>query len=248
MADARRFIFNSDYPTPYLVYNSGVLSLVGKKAANGDPTTTIKTFRHNLPFTPLLAGVWSLDSDFTTAHDITNVWAEYSATPLVYDMRFKYRLDFAADETYIYVSCENYTSSDVTIYIKLTGFIPPDYSGDVTELFDDSSFTLNSDYVYRKIAFAGSVDIADAGFDVNISHNLGYVPQVRTWEERLWYDEQGYQTTIVIAPILCEGLSLYPGQTEVDNNQPVVDENNLHYSSNNYDSLTFYYHIYGDEM
>lgn len=157
MADARRFIYSSDYPMQYAVYYyEGTMT--------GGST---KTVAHGLPFTPLLIGEWSTSSDFSSAN--TYLGGGYST-------------EFSDPGVYLTSNATNCNYSTInasgtgTIYLRTWGFMPPDTNADVADLADFSGFDFDSDYSYQKLYIAGK-----GASNATINHNLGYKPRVRIW-------------------------------------------------------------------
>lgn len=241
-----RFLFSSDYPTPYLILDK-TISFTAKKASGGVWGQTKYKVKHNLPFIPMLLGYWSTSSNYVPSYDISTRNVEFSSTALQGFYHFKYTADFSADDTYIYVDVDNYTNSDVIVYAKLTGLAPFDYNGNLPIVQDKSDFNLNTDFNYKKIYQQGKVDIAASNFKVTVNHNLGYVPQCKAWVQRLYYDEYGVQTSEVIGDALQNGITRFSGG-DVDSNAICIDSTKLYFESENHDDEFLYYIIYGDEV
>lgn len=168
MADPRKFITNTDYPMPFLVYSATYQITI---PANSSSTQTVA---HGLPFTPLLIGQWSTSSSFQPSYDIA------LEIPTFAGYMPELTMVVGADGTNIHFIYSNYTSSSKTVYFRLTAFAPPSYTGQVTAIDDNSSFKYNSDFNYMKIYMAGSVNVP-ANETRSITHGLGYLPQCRVW-------------------------------------------------------------------
>lgn len=215
--DPRNFLYSTDYPMPLFTckfIGSAVLS-------SGFGNTK---FKHNLPYIPLLVGQWDTSTNFNTSHDITSTTFQSDvASVTVY-----------ADSTYIYLNY--YAPSSVTIYYRLWGFTPTDYTGNVTPISDDSKFIFDTDYQYMKLAKTGKVL---ANQSTTITHNLGFVPLARVWKINEYGTGQG-QTV--------QGLG--PETSSIDassgNKNAIVDSSKL-YIGDIISGGYAYYHIYGNE-
>ena len=217
MADARKFILNSDYSTPAFVAKwEGSYTI----SANGylDPS-----FNHNLPFTPLVVGQWSLNPNFQPAYDIStqNGWfvgvqfnqvAGSTSSKIV----FKLTNDYGSSRTY---------------YYRLFSFAPSDYDGDIPAIEDATNFRLNSDFNYPKLYAYGHSNLTTADFIVN--HNLGYIPQARVWI----YDSLNE----CLAPVV--NVHYQDGSYT---SGVIIDTSRLTYKGGQ-SGDQIYYHIYADE-
>lgn len=170
MPDPRKFIATTDYPMPFLVY-----SATTDFVATAQTYIASITIAHGLPFIPLLIGQWSINSSFQPSYDLTfDILGFAGNLPTV-------TIQVYADATNVYISWANYTNTDEHIYLRLTAFTPPSYTGLVTAVDDNSPFKFNSDFNYIKIYMAGSLTLA-ADTDQTINHGLGYLPQCRVWK------------------------------------------------------------------
>ena len=215
--DVRHFKYSSDYPMPLFT-----CKYTGSVVLNSGFGTT--KFKHNLPYIPLLVGQWDTDSSFDTSHDITSTTFQSDvASVTVY-----------ADSTYIYFNY--YATGVVTIYYRLWGFTPTDYTEDVTPISDESTYILSTDYQYMSLASSGKVLSGQA---TTISHGLGYIPLARVWKIGKYGIGQG-QTVLGLGP---ETSSINAAS---GSRNAIVDNNNLYIG----DIVTggyAYYHIYGNE-
>lgn len=222
MPDPRKFVTNTDYPMPFLVYYA---TYQFTATANDYGT---KTLAHGLPFTPLLIGQWSTNASFQPSYDIAAEIPSFSG--MIPDMT----ITVCADSSNVQFVYSNYLSTDVTFYFRLTAFTPPDYAGLATAIDDNSPFKYNSDFNYMKIFMAGSIDVPanDVG---TITHGLGYVTQCR-----VWYDL--YPPSIFSpANTNINDVGLLGAQiTE----QTLELGTNLNFGAQ---AHKFYYHIYADE-
>lgn len=232
MADARKFLYDSDYPMPYLVYFQPCSYTVG-----GTEYYKTVSFAHELPFTPLLLGQWSTVSGggFSVSYDLAIEVPRFSGgQPLVAKVA-------GADSTNIYLDMTNNTGSDLTFYYRLAAFAPPEFNGAVEAVNDATPYQFNSDFNYLKIYKAGS-EIVAVGNTANAMHDLGYIPQTRTWREEQIYVNGSNRTIICpmntsVTPsgflgVKVSDLNLTLGNTAGGSTQGDVK---------------FYYHIYADE-
>lgn len=225
--DPRHFLISTDYPMPVIVYQGSSNTSV--------PSYEIKTvtIKHNLGFVPLLMGQWSTNSNFQPSQDLAN------------EIDWQYMYDgsndmvscfFDSDSTNIYVDAQNMSSSSKTFYWRIFAYAPPDYTGETPNVTDTTHFIFNSEFNYPKIAFQGVTGNVSYGSETTISHNLGYVPQVRIWQQ-----ENGR-----VRPcfgIYSPDLSGNRGGPRVTSSSLIIK--NLSLDSNNY-TRKYYYHIYGD--
>lgn len=219
MADARRFIYNSDYTTPAFVAKwEGSFQV-----AAYDYLDT--SFDHNLPFTPLIVGQWSLNENFEPAYDI--------ATSNGYFVGVNWNQVAGSNATKIKFYLNNGYNTEKTYYYRLFALAPSDYDGDIPSIEDSTNFRFNSDFNYPKLFAYGHTIITQAG-DFVYNHNLGYIPQVRTWK----YDS----LNDVISPFVNVHYQdgSYTTGTVVDSTTMTI-----------VDVLSgdeVYYHIYADEV
>lgn len=235
MADIRNFIMNSDYPTPFLVWKKeeSLTVPVGEyfNAAS-------KSVAHNLPFTPMLIGQWSLNSNFSPAYDLSN------SMPIFTGTRPDYQIIVGADSSNIRISATHVIENSVTFYFRFFSFLPPTYDGTWTNILDDNTnFKLNSDFNYPKVVASGSVTVPDQS-RVAYNHNLGYIPQVRAWEHITTAPFDDYSTTWnIIAP--ASSSTTPNGLLGVSSNASTVDFGNYGQSG---ESRVYDYLIFGDEV
>ena len=215
--DPRNFLFNSDYPMPALVWEySGSITDVGSFA------TKSVTITHNLGFTPLLIGVWSVNSDLNPSYDIANyIGTEFFGQTIQLNA-------CGANSTDVLVEAFNASSDSKSIYFRLLAFQPPEYTGDTPNVTDTTKFQFSTDYNYPKIINQGSIDLA-AGATSSIEHKLGYIPQARVWGP----DYNGRITP------------LYRIRSPRGTYGPVITSNDL--SITGQYAGKYYYQIYGDE-
>lgn len=217
--DGRRFLLNSDYPTPSFVAKwSGSFNVGGYNYLD-------TSFDHGLPFIPLLIGQWSLSSDFSPSYDI--------ATTNGYFVGVNFNQATGSNTTKIKFSLDNGYSSARTFYYRVFAFCPGDYDGDVPAIEDTTMFRLDTDSNYHKLVEYGHKKATSTG-DMTFPHNLGYLPQTRTWV----YDSANDMVTPFVN-IHYQG-GLYTSGT-------IVNESNLIVKNVTKDD-EIYYHIYADEV
>lgn len=224
--DPRNFIYTSDYPTPAIVWK---LETMISKTSSG--TVSIP---HNLPFTPLLMGIWSTSSSFNPSYDIANVYGDFDYTG---GFTMLNRCD--ADATNVNLWILNVGGANNDVYFKLFAYAPPDYEGEVPSVDDNTKFILNTDYVVPKIVKQGYVEhtIEGSTEDFSIYHNLGYIPQARIWGAGPNYIGSGS----CIEPM----RSQYWEDKRRDIGTEVDDTHILIHTEY---TGKYYYHIYGDSI
>lgn len=217
MPDPRKFIYNSDYPTPAFVAKwSGSFTV----PANDYSTPSLN---HNLPFTPLVVGQWSLNANFQPAYDIS--------TQNGYFVGLNFNQIAGSTPTQIKFDLDNGYNSSRTYYYRLFAFAPSDYNGDIPAIEDDTNFRFNSDFNYLKL-FAYGKETIPSGDTLNVFHNLGYMPQVKTWVK------DGISGIISPAPNVHYQDGSYTTGTIIDTSKLIVK---------GVKGDDVYYHIYIDE-
>lgn len=231
--DARRFIFSSDNVVPNFVYKlEGNVANTAGTALGG-----CAKYQHNLPFTPIIVGVWSLSPDFSTSYTIGDPrYAQASG----------YGFSAFADSSYVYVRGSSSNSVARTFYFKIFSYVAPDYDGDVTPISDESKFHFSTDNNYLQIHEQGKVTFTDQQV-VNIPHNLGYLPLFKVWEttnQDFW--ENGLKSIRGLAPIvtIVDPTVTNPNQNIADREKLIVTwADNRSPDANDY----AYYQIYSNE-
>lgn len=167
MADPRKFLYSSDYPTPAFV-----ASWTGSVTVNGHSYSDTQ-FAHNLPFTPLLVGQWSLDPNFQPAFDIgtQNGWF----------VGVQFNQVIGSNSTNIKIMLNNDYDTQKTYYYRVFAFAPSDFDGDVPSIEDSTNYRFSSDFRNPKL-FAYGHETLTSARDIDVYHNLGYVPQCRVWK------------------------------------------------------------------
>ncbi len=186
MSKIERFIYNSNFKTPYIIYKREF----SVPCRAGDIART--SFEHGLPFTPLLIGQWSLNSDFLPSYDLS------LSTPNFSQLRPERVCNIGADESRVYFDlADNLYDGDVVFYFRIMAFAPPEFEGDISEIYQDSgNFISDSRLNYPKVWKFEKV-----GASAEIEHNFGYIPQVKVWSKTSIPIDTNYKTRNVIAPI-----------------------------------------------
>lgn len=221
--DARHFLISSDYPMDFIVWEGN-----GQVSSYNYHQTT-DTVKHNLPYTPLVFGQFSLDGG--------NTWF-----PAQVNDYYTNKIDFwvESDATNVYVHCTALENNAKTATYRLWAFAPANSAGRATTPSQSNLFYLDSDSNYSKLVKAGVWDIQSGDRKTIYNHNLGYIPEVMVWLET----SDGK---------IRDGQSVFSGKTEYWPIQYMqIDENNLYaeFSSNTQGMVTFskvHYRIYGDQ-
>ena len=177
-ADAKKFLFATDFPIDKVVYKREFSASVPK--ANSMADSQLYTFQHGLPFTPHCIGIYS-DDDFDTTYDFGNGPEFNDPTFNSWSMQFGAVVE--SDSTEVRVRAINWDTTR-TFKFRIVGLAPnvtPSNSTDFkTTRVDD--FLLNTDYNYLKIFDQGSRTISTNGTQT-ISHGLGYPPSILAFSE-----------------------------------------------------------------
>lgn len=183
------FLLNSDYPFDQIVFYAS-FSVVA--ASDGSVN---KTISHSLGFKPLIFGVCATKSDFSDSVGLGE--GVFSARARGYSNR-------------VVVSDGGFNAGS-TIYIRLYGFAPTNFTGQVPATSRSSKpLLLNTDYEYAPLIFEAAITCAtssgstlDKIYNVNkgylsvvttaatvsVEHDLGYKPSVMTWLEADGYTQ-----------------------------------------------------------
>ena len=224
--DARHFLLNTDYETPVLVYESG--QDYWNVGANATRTARLS---HGLPFKPLLVGQWALRSDFTPCQDIATDTFYPVFDPIVnYEVVSLY---LSADGTNIIFDMNNFSATSSKFYFRLWAYAPPDYGGELPNIYDRTNFMLSTDFNYPKIIKQGVVSVAKNA-TATITHGLGYIPQVRVWVEK----------NGAIGPEYARWENGSKGGARVTDQELILRNYNF---GGDGGTVKYYYHIYGDE-
>lgn len=178
MADARDFLFNSDYAQDQIVYFKEMV-------LTNQTDFHVENIPHELDFRPLVFGVWDNTEDYSNPKPfnalgkdiyLDNDGINYSNSVWVY-----------SDATNIYVATQPKVDSGGSVvstdfHIQLYAFEPPDSFASVKPTSNKASkFIFNTRYNYLKLKEQGIIE-ANSG-QVSVTHALGYVPQVLAWGE-----------------------------------------------------------------
>lgn len=157
----RDFLLNTDYELDKIIYF---------KEGNFIGNTE---FQHELSFTPLVFGVWSTDSNFSSVNTlgVADPSTEAGYTPFL-------GVECSADSSAIKLVASGENSGSTRIYYRVYAFEPTDSQADTpTTSNNANTFILNTDYNYCKLKATG--EFTQSGQEYQ--HNLGYVPQVMAW-------------------------------------------------------------------
>lgn len=231
MANAEKFLFDSDYPMPYLTYFGTTTQTVG-----GMEYYKTAQIAHNLPFTPLLIGQWSTSADFSISYDLAMSIPQFlGGQPSIASI-------VGADSSSIWFDLTNNTGSDVTFYYRLAAFSPPSYSGMVDAVDGAGNYKFNSDFNYLKIYRQGMTSVSSSTV-ATIAHDLGYVPQSRIWNEQNLY--LGGANRTILSPMSSSRSSYGLLGGMVNDNSLILGAND---SMGTVTTINFYYHIYADKI
>ena len=157
------FLLNTDYEMDKVIL-----------VKTGNFTDVIE-FQHGLSFTPLIFGIWSLDSNFTSANQLgptfggTEPPGSYSP-PLGVTVR--------TSDTRVRLAAIGDGESSATIYYRLYAMAPTESNADIPATSGlANTFMVNTDYNYRKLKATGEFTSGGQSY----THNLGYIPQVMAW-------------------------------------------------------------------
>lgn len=166
MANPRNFLLNSDYPIDKVIFvRSGSFYYTA-----GSWSVDIT---HNLGFIPLPYVQWSLDADFSTVQETTEKPSGLNP------YSFPHEMVYSADNTKITLIFYNQDLVATTYYYRIIAFMPSNINALIPEIaIDADKLTLDTDYNYTKLITSG---INTTG---EVTHNLGYTPQVLWWGER----------------------------------------------------------------
>lgn len=170
---AKQMLVSSDYPLDKVVYLH-TRSVVVPAGSFND-----QIFPHNLPFTPLVLGQWSFDSDFETAYDANSGPRAGAGGTLLLQTTLR------SNATNIVIFNSNNQAFDVTVYWRIYALMPSTVSA--TAPFTASiadSFIIDTDQNYSKLFSSGVTGFSSTlDSSVTVTHGLGYRPQVLVWYE-----------------------------------------------------------------
>lgn len=148
MGKLSSFIANSDYPFDMITYYKEY------SVTMNDQTTQTITFAHNLPYKPLLFGVFSETPDFADSYALNNA-------PLS-------SISVSSDSTNVrlYRTDSFRFWKNRKIYFRIYGFAPVTWTGDCAPTARTSSnLLLDTDKQYCQLVCAGAVHPALIGTD-----------------------------------------------------------------------------------
>lgn len=228
MADARDFLFNSDYAQDQIVFFKE-LEFKNKSSIY------YEDIAHELDFIPLIFGVWDNNPDFDNPKPINSLGKDlysndgelaHSNQVLVYSNAIEYRV-------FLQPKIQNGSGVSTDFYIRLYAFEPPDSHATVKPTARYASkFIFNTKYNYLKLKEQGTIE-ADTG-TVNVAHALGYVPQVLAWAEVGNSGNIGYVDSY-IPPYLTQ------------ENPVRVTSSQVYFDKYRNTTTKYYYRIYYDE-
>jgi len=170
---APSFLLDTDYPLDKAIFlGSGSFTM-------GASTTGSEFVNHGLPFIPLIAGYWSLTSDFSLNYEFGNGVFPSGNPGYLFQREIGY---VQATITQVKMDWVN-ISTATTAYYRLYAFEPSNLTTDIASVSATSDgFVLNTDYNYLKLL---SADTASPGTATTytVTHGLGYKPQVLAWFE-----------------------------------------------------------------
>ena len=166
MVDYRKFAINSDFPTDDIVYSyQGNLS--------GDTWSQSATISHGLPFIPLVFGIYSVDNGTTWSQ--INFQSQNGSGTL--------------SATASTISAQVGSASGAlttTVRVRIFGFAPSTYTGNTTPPTPLSKFMIDSRVTYDELLASGTFQLSNTTSpQVIYTHNLGYIPRVMAWAERV---------------------------------------------------------------
>lgn len=187
LATLHHFKFNSDFPADMISYYHRWDFSV---PAYGAGTVS---YNHNLPYTPLVFGVWSNNDAFTNSRPCSEGW---------------FGINIYADATKIYAQYDLSTKSTATnVKMRVYGYTPSTYTKYTPASSDSSTpLILSSDENYAPLIFEGCFTSkiiqsgqpsTSLGFnikngyqkqtgvcnEVDIYHDLPKLPSVMLWGE-----------------------------------------------------------------
>jgi len=182
VATAPNFLLDSDYPLDKSIYLFSGSFVMPGATLDATPIT------HNLPFTPLVGGSWSLTSDFSVQYEYgsgtfpsENAGAAPFNQILTISNDLFGALDAGANGTDIRIGWENNSASSVTAYYRLYAFEPANVNLDTsTTASSGDNFVMNTDYNYTKLYNSFEQSVSGTG-TVVLNHGLGYIPQADYW-------------------------------------------------------------------
>ena len=181
-SNAQKTLLNSDYPMDQVIFQT-------TRSVNTSPNLNTASITHNLPFTPLISGVWSLTPDFQETYDL-------SGGPLGSSFQL-YNVYVYTNSNTIDLTIYNNTGSNSTLYFYFYGFMPSNVSTEVGFTASlGSNFIINSEYNYMKLYMTDRVSMPSGSGITTINHGLGYMPFVSSWHDRVGIIQENDQTSL----------------------------------------------------
>lgn len=226
-ANANSFNVNSDYPLDKVAYTYSFSVTV--PAYSFQDVTII----HNLPFTPLCIGMWSLDSGWSYGYDS-------NSGPTFGDQTLQIPTAIDSDSTEIIVRNTNNLGTSQTLYWRIFAFAPAGVVADVAPTaVGADDFVFNTDYNYAKLFDSGVTGYSSTvGSTETVYHNLGYRPQVLSWSDY----SGGYTRNINV--FVADGSVGNNNHCKVYTDRIVFRRDSVFLTS----SVRFHYRIYMDEQ
>lgn len=225
MPGSSNLLLNTDNGIPYII-KTFTASFTITSSMFGTVGSYITP--HNLPFTPLVIGVWH-SSTTNVYRDMSNERPDdpFSMPEVVEGV--------VADDTNIYadINDSTYPYATSTYSFRIACLTPPNYTGDIGNLlsYDDTKYQYSSDNLSPPIFLYDYVDIG--GYSTaTINHNLGFTPRVRIWSNNK------YRYINPVSSSIYTGL--YSESVEVNDNSIII--------KNPTTSGRFYYQIFGDDI
>lgn len=163
MANPKDFLLNTDYEMDKIVYFKE-----GEFTGSAD-------FEHNLSFEPLIFGVWSTNSDFSSSNALC--LPATSNIPGAVDPLGVYAY-VSGSNGHIKIESMGENSGTTKIYYRIYAFEPQDSHNSAPHTSSQAKeFVLNTDYNYRKLKASGTFTQANEEY----KHGLGYIPHVEAW-------------------------------------------------------------------
>ena len=157
----RDFLLNTDYEMDKIIYF---------KDGNFTGSTELQ---HGLSFTPLVFGIWSTDSNFSSVNTlgVVDSGSEAGYTPVL-------GVSCSATSNKITLTSSGENSGSTKIYYRVYAFEPSGSLATIPSTSDEANtFIMNTDYNYCKLKATG--EFTSSGQEY--AHNLGYIPQVMAW-------------------------------------------------------------------
>lgn len=190
IADAKDFNLSTDFPLDKVVFfSSGSFTVPNMTLGRVD-------IPHDLSFTPLAFGNWSLTSDFDVSYEFGS-GPPNTSNPQSSAFRLDPRL--TSTSSIVRVEQGNYFfGGTATIYYRVF-CLQPTTAAPTPIPFTNAGvddFMINTDQIQVQLIDAGIHDFPNvfgASYIVTLlDHNLGYRPQVMAWIERDGFIEHKY--------------------------------------------------------